>query len=432
MKSESGMELSEGRRRRPRQQAESPLRHVWGILSYFLIPAVSAATPFLVIPVLTGTFGSGGWASIAIAQSVGSAAAVIAELGWGVLGPQRVARASTTERAQIYESAFATKLCSVAVLIPLAGTATFFLVDEHHFAAVIMTVSFTAAALSPSWFLVGLNRPLAILAVEGLPRLVASLAAAGILLAGGPLESYGSLLLGAVGVTVVLGARRCKQRLIPPREAFASGWKTIRLQLPITLGRIVSVAYTALPITIVSLMAPTAVPVFASLERLMRMGLSVLTGIPSRLQSWVGQADGLERRRRSRKSLLFNCLLGLISAVVFNVAVPLVAPFVFSNTIDIPFEGTLMMSAVVFTVCCSRGFGLSLVAEAKSNWIAVANLCAALGGTTTIFVLAGAMGLLGGILGEIVAEVLGLLVQAGALFFASRSKRTPGRRRLSR
>jgi hypothetical protein len=75
------------------------------------------------------------------------------------------------------------------------------------------------------------------------------------------------------------------------------------------------------------------------------------------------------------------------------------------------------MSVVVLAVCCSRGFGLSLVAESKSNWIAVANIFAAVSGTTTIFLLAGALGLMGGILGEVVAEVVGLVVQGIALFF---------------
>jgi O-antigen/teichoic acid export membrane protein len=401
-------------------------RHIWNIASYFLIPALSAVTPFLVIPVLTRTYGSSGWSSIAIAQSVGSAAAVIAELGWGVLGPQRVARAGIGERAEIYESAIATKLTSVAVLLPIAASATYFLVDEHRLAAVVMTTAFTAAAMSPSWFLVGLNRPLAIVVVEVVPRLGASIGAAVVLLNEGPLEVYGGLLLVAVLVTLVLASRMCEQRLIPRRASFAAGWRTIRLQLPVTLGRAVSVAYTALPITIVSLVSPAAVPIFASLERLMRMGLSVLTGIPSRLQSWVGQAEGAERKRRSRKSLRYNCLLGFGSAIGFNVAVPLVTPFVFSDTVAIPFEATLAMSGVVFAVCCSRGFGLSLVAEARSNWIAVANIFAAVSGTATIFVLASVLGVMGGILGEIVAEVVGLAVQAIALFLVHHLGRGKG------
>jgi O-antigen/teichoic acid export membrane protein len=398
----------------------SLLRQIRLSVYYLGIPALGAVTPLVVYPALTARYGAHGLAAIGIAQSLGSAAAVFAELGWGVLGPQRVARADVQGRQVLYESAFATKLPATLLMAPLAALAAYRIAGQYQIASAIMAFAFTLVALSPSWYLIGCNRPLAILYVETIPRIVFSIASAIAILRGAPLALYGVGIIATTLLTLVLTATVTGQRLWPRGEAFHSGVSVVKAQLPITLGRIISVIYTSLPITIVGIVSPGSTATFTAVERLMRMASSMLGSVPSRLQSWVGVKNGWERLQRSRRSLLLNVLLGLFSSLGFALVAPLVAPFIFSGAVTITFETSTLSASVLLVICASSGFGLSLVAEGRANWIGVANLGAAVVGVAAIVVLGGLWGLHGAILGELAAEIVGLMVQATVLFLGYR------------
>lgn len=398
------------------------LRQATNLLLYLLIPGLGAATPLLVYPALTARYGSEGFAAVAVAQSLGLAGATICELGWSVLGPQRVARAQAAERASLYQSALATKLIATIVGAPIAAVVAAAIATDYKPAAAFLAAASVATCLSPSWFLVGANRPLAILAFEGIPRLIIMAGVAGLLLVGAPLVVYGIGTLLAVIFTQIAVSLRFGQRLVPRFSVFVEGRSIIRQQLPLTGGRAVSVVYTSLPIAIVGIVNPSAVAVFAAVDRLMRMALAILGGVPSRLQSWVGSAPEDGRVKRSRQSLLMNTALGAIAGIGFAVLVPFVAGLVFSGTIDIVWEVAVLGGAILFAICTSRGFGLSLVAEGRANWIALANVFAAIAGVATTFALAGPLGAPGAQLGGLCAEVVGIAVQAACLFWARRPR----------
>ena len=395
---------------------------------YFIIPAAGAVSPLLVIPALTHTYGAAGWAAVAVAQSIGTSAGLIAELGWGVVGPQRVARADEAERHSLYQSAFATKLAACAVLAPLSALSAWLLAPSHQLAAALIGAASVFACLSPSWYLTGCNRPVSIFLIETVPRLAFALLAALAIYLGGPLELFGASISLAILTTIVLAARAIGVSAWPGSAAFHGGAAIIREQLPITLGRVVSVIYTALPITLVSMVSPASVASFAGVERLMRMFLTLLGGIPSRLQSWVGVAHGEERITRSRRSLRFNAALGLGGALFFAGVIPWIAPFIFSHAVHLPTLPVCIAAGVVFLVCTSRGYGLSLVAEGGANWTGLANLGAALVGVAAITGLAARWGVPGGLFGEVLCEAAGLGIQMfflhfGRQWFAQRRKR---------
>lgn len=396
------------------------LRQFRTLAFYFAIPAISAVTPLLVLPALTAEYGARGLAAIGIGQSLGSTAAVIGELGWGVLGPQRIARATLEGRRQMYELALATKISALSLVVPLAALAAYYVADDHQAASALIAFAFGLTAMSPSWFLTGLNKPILILLGEALPRLVLSAGVAIAILAGAPLELYGLSLLAAVCITWVLVARVTGQRLWPSRQAFRAGPGAIRTQLPLTGGRIVSVLYTFLPVTLVALISPSSTATFTAADRLMRMALSLLGGVPQRLQSWVGVMNGHARLNRSRQSLMMNAMLGLVAGLGFAVCAPWVAVFVFSGSVTIDIHISAISGAAIFVICASRGFGLSLVAEGKANWIAAANIGAALTGVASIYLFAREWGTHGALLGTLSAEIVGLLIQALTLFFGYR------------
>ena len=393
------------------------LQRLFSLGPFFLIPALSAISPLIVIPALTHTYGAGGWAAVAIAQSVGMAAASMAELGWSVLGPQRVARLDISSRGGVYMAALASKMSAVAIFAPLSAAISFNLVTEHRAAAALLAAAISAGALSSSWYFVGCNRPFSIIWAEGVPRL-ALLSVAGVAIyLGAPLEVYGGALLMAIIFTLVASSRFAMQPLWPRLSDFRNGFGEIKVQLPITLGRSISVVYTSLPITLVSLSSPQSVASFAAVERLMRMALSILGGVPSRLQSWIGWAFSSDIVFRSLKSLGYYFSLGMIAEICFFLLASVFGGYVFSHTVEIPRLNAFFSSLLLFLICVSRGYGLSLVAENKGTWIAAANIFAAMVGVFSILSFSGFWGAPGAIAGEILAELAGLFLQAFILHY---------------
>ena len=390
------------------------MSNAWKLFLYIAIPSLSAAAPLVVIPAITSTHGASGWASVAIALAIGNAGAVLAELGWGVIGPQRVGR-EPDNRPRIYAESQASKGLAVAVLAPVSALAAFLVVTEDRGPAALLAFALVSAAISPSWYFIGTGRPGFVLASDTVPRVVLSLLAAVVIARGGSLWFYGASLLAAALVTYVTGNRLGRlpmfQRLIGPRAAVA----IMRQQSVVILGRGVSTVYTALPAAFLGVVSPASVATFAAVDRPMRMGLNVLSALPTRLQSWLGHPDESVALSRSRKSILLNIGLGIFAGGVFVIAMPLIVPVLFSNTITIEPSVSLLGGFLVLLICASRGMGLSLVSAASANSITYAVIAAAAVGLVGIFVLGGIWGVQGAFIALIVAETTGLVVQGALL-----------------
>ena len=386
-------------------------RRSWTLLLFLVIPGLGAVTPLLVYPAITSRFGAAGFTAVAIGLSVGMTVSAICELGWGVLGPQRIARSPRSTHVELVRSSLATKLLALLLGAPAAVLITWWTLPEQELAGAVTALGAALTALSPSWYLTGLNRPAWILVSDTLPKVLTNLAVAGALLLGAPLLTYGASTIVTSILPIVLVGVLGRESLRPRREDLRSGWAVIRQQGPLTVGRAVSVGYTSLPLTLTSMLAPTAAPLFAATDRIMRMGLTVLAGLPSRLQSYLGVNDPGERARRIRRVLIVNALLGLVAAAVFVLVMPLATDLVFTGTIHPEPLVTGTMGAVVLAVCTSRGYGLCLVAQGKANLTIVVTGCAALTGVTALFVLVPPWGALGAALAVLMAEVVGIVVQ---------------------
>lgn len=388
---------------------------------FFAIPALGAISPILVLPALTASFGSSGWTAIAIGQSVGGAAAVVAELGWSVVGPQAVAMSpSRAARRRMFLDAGATRLMALVLVGPIAALVAAALAPDFKLAAALMAAAISLAALSPSWYLTGLNRPFAILIAESLPRIAAALVSVLLLSNGAPIEIFALAMITAAAWTWFAGCFIAGTRYFPSLTNFRRGPSVVREHTPILLGRIVSVTYTSLPVAIVAGVSVQATASFATVDRLMRMSLTVLAGLPNRLQSWVGHPDPTIRQKRSGHSMLMNLGLGAISGTGFAVLAQWVSGFIFSGTVSISTPLAVVGGAVLACMVTSRGLGLSMVAEGQTKHFPTVNIIAALTGVVAIPALTLSSGAFGAMLGAGLAESAGLLVQ---LIFIIRHRR---------
>ncbi|ROS47973.1 hypothetical protein [Frigoribacterium sp. PhB24] len=395
-------------------------RQVGRLALHLLVPALAAAAPLAVIPAVTSTQGASGWSAVAVGLSVGVATSVVAELGWGIVGPQRVAR-GTRPPGDLFATALASKIVATAVLLPVAAVVTAVVADEHRPAAVLVSVGVALGALSPTWYFIGLGRPLLVLVAETGPRVVVSVASAVAIRAGAPLEVYGAGMVLAAAVTFVVAPRLGGARL-PATGDFRAVGAVVSSQLVLVLGRGVATTYKSLPVAVLGTVSPGSVAAFAAVDRPLRMGLQVVSAIPDRLQTWVGVPSAELARRRSTISLSLNVGLGLVVGLGFATCMPAVADVLFTGAVPVSPDLAVTGGLLVGVICASRGAGLALVSAERHAHTTTASICSALVGVPGTLVLGARLGALGALSALVVAEAVGLVVQLVVLV---RSDRTP-------
>lgn len=386
-------------------------QNIWKMFLYFVLPLLSALIPFIVYPTITDLYGNKVIIAIGIAQSIGGAGAVIGELGWGVIGPQLVAGLDDSERKLWYGKSLSSRLISSVFCVLIAALICFLLVDDFLLSAIVMAIATTCGALLPNWYLIGLNKPEFILYYIVIPKLILCGISIFLIKFYGGLIFYSLAMLFSFFISMMLLSYFLKVPLIPGKKDFNGLKLLFKDHYQLVFGRVISTFYTALPITLIGFVNPAAVATFTGIERLFRMALSVLSGFPSRLQSWIGTAPADERAKRIKLSIIINFCVGLFSMVGFTVSCYFISPYIYSNTINVSLEYSLLAGVVVATICTSRGYGLALVAMGASKKISIANIASAIVGVSAICILGYYYGVWGGLLGEVLAEVAGLLTQ---------------------
>ncbi|WP_143546119.1 MULTISPECIES: hypothetical protein [unclassified Rhodococcus (in: high G+C Gram-positive bacteria)] len=242
---------------------------------------------------------------------------------------------------------------------------------------------------------------------EGIPRLILVGASAAFIFLGFGLGWYGIALMTSVASTLFFCG-------FFGRMGFAN-WSSnlvhIRSQSQIVVGRLISGSFTSFAPALLGVAAPGSVPVFSAVDRLMRMSLNILSGIPSRLQSWLGAAQGDDLRNRSSASIRLNAALGLFAGFGFAVVSPSLAQLIFSGTIVFGYGLSCISGFLLFLICTSRGLGLSMVASGRANHITVSIVLSSVIGVPLLVVLAITLGPAGALLGQIAAELVGIGVQ---------------------
>lgn len=389
------------------------------LLVFAVIPLFNLVTPLLALPAITSSYGASGWGAVAVSQSLGLGLAVVVELGWGLNGPQRVARQSSVARRQTLALSLIMRLLIAvpvaAVVVPL----TLMLSGTQPLASVLISVASVLSALSSAWFFIGVRRPHQILLTDSIPRLFAVLLGAYLLYQGSSLEVYGlilliSSLLVPVFTSVISGLNaRDYARVLKARPILFA----FRSQSHALGGRAISAMYIALPVALVTLVNPAATPLFAAAERLQRMALSALQVVPNFMQGWVGEpAHRLQRYQRARKAILLNVVLGFLAALTFTVVAPPLSAVVFSGVANLSWSLSALCGVVIFLVCTSRATGaLALVARRDIRSIMVSASVGAAVGVPAILGLSWKFGPHGALLGEVGAELAVLAVQLLAL-----------------
>ena len=422
---------------RPRVHAgAAPVRRTAAFLA---IPAVGALAPFVALPTVTAHFRASGWAAVAAGQSWGMALSILVELGWALTGPQRVARLPIQQARMVFVVAQRTKALVVLPVMIIGALLAALTAPTMPAIAALTAAAATATGLTSVWYFIGRNRPAVILITDTMPRLVAVLITVLLIGTGVGLWCYpviGMLLpslLAPCTAALAAGARPGLGRAFGLRTGGARRLLAVIFnQRAAVSGRGISAAYIGMPVALIGWFAPAAVAVFAAAERLMRMGLNVLTAVPNSMQSWVGAAVDLDERiRRARRAVLINAALGALAGLSFLLLAPPVSGLIFSGVATVPTSVAVVNAGVCFLVCTSRATGgIGLVVLGRVPVIAVSAAAGAVVGVPMIILLGPTYGVLGGVCGELLAEAVVLAVQLTGIGVALRRRARPGADRI--
>lgn len=386
-----------------------PALFIRKLILFSLAPLLSAIASLIALPVLTSRFGADGWAAVAFGISVGSAASVVVELGWGLDGPVRVAGAGPQARRTWFALSLATKLLMfLFVVVPVALAGALFS-SQYPFEGGLSAISGAALGFTSVWYFVGVGSPLRLVMSESVPKVVAALSAAALMYLGGPLLVYPvALILGALSSPIIASFLVLKPGLTDfrglslPRVRLAT-----RGQLTALRGRAASAVYLSLPTALLGVVSPSSVSVFAAADRLQRMALTFLQILPNTFIGWAN-----EDRRTSQKwkkvklALAINTLIGLTAGIVWFYGMPLLARVVFAGKIDISNNIVALSSLLILTTVSSRAVGgIGLIAFRGTKYVSDSAILGAILGICTILLFGALAGAQGAFWGLVVAEL---------------------------
>jgi len=392
-------------------------RRLRQMLAYAGFPMLGVLTPILALPAISREFGANGWAAIAVGQSVGAAASVAVELGWGLTGPQAAAASDPRDLQRLFASSLMSRAAAALAIVP-AVVIVVILLDPHYVAAACLAaVAMTMSGFTTNWLYIGMGRPTRIFLTDALPRFFSVLAGViSITLLDAPLAAFSAWLVAGFLASPLFSLLLERPTWQDFRQAESVG-SNFRRQRVALAGRGFSAIYIGLPVALVQAWAPNAVAGFAAVERLLRMGLLVLQGVPNSLYRTVGRTPriGCGLGRVEIQVIRLQAGVGVVAGLVCVLLLPTTVHLVFAGQVEVGTSSCWVAGAIVLLTCLSRATGMLLVSRAAVGWVTASAGVAAIVAVTLLTFLPQAYGPVGALAALAIAEMLALVVQTYGL-----------------
>lgn len=387
------------------------------IAAFAGVPFVSLIAPLIFLPVLARLAGADTWVAIAIGQSIGGFAAVVAGLGYTTLAPPIVAVASQAERRRYLATSVHVRLPVWALATVLAVAVAWFVAPHtSRIEAAAMAFAMALPALAPTWYWIGVGRALPILWSEVLPRTFATLAATGILIAGGGAIWYPVLLALAmiVGPAVVYARVAGAQCTVVIRTEMV---EILRRHPPALIAEFAAGAYNALAVAIVASVAPVAQAArFVSGDKAYRFGQYSVSALGNALQGWVVEAGVRQIGRRLRTVVALHVGLGVVGFIAFGVLGSWLTSALFGAAVAIDFVTAFGFGLAILGIALGTAFGrIGLITIGARRAFMTCVVSAALAGAASLFVAGHLWGAVGAAWALGTTELLSGLAQGAVL-----------------
>lgn len=358
-------------------------------LALISVPAMNTFAPLIVLPAIASNSGAAGFAAIAAGQSLGAAGSVLVDFAWASNGPSLVHNTPSQDRRPLYVTSLKQRGCA---LVPVLAVGSFFagtLSELHPYAAIASMASAAAMGMSPAWFYVAERRTAWLVLGEALPRLIASVVGAALLLLDSPLIVL-PLLQILVSLIVILPPACFYRRFLQKdlhQTTRHDAWRPPRArdQVPSLLGRLTSTLYVNLPVAIVSSFAtPALAATYAASDRLQKAVLGGMQPVSQVMQGSSPKDDPRQEARRLRRLLGAAVALGATASTFCAVGGPELLGLLFREEIIVDTQVTIALAASVGLIVVTRCSGLIILLPRNRHWtvtnsILLGGICAGVG-----------------------------------------------------
>jgi O-antigen/teichoic acid export membrane protein len=382
------------------------------LLGFGLSVIVLGVAGLLVIPAMVSASGAEAWGAIAVGQIMGTVGSFVVSYGWKISGPTKVARVDATERRREFFDSIRVRLTLLLPVGAVTVAVTSLVAHTHHGLAGAGAVSALVLGLTNQWYFAGVAKPYAMLLLETVPRVIGSFVGIALMYMGETaMTGLICITLGmAVGfvsgcVWVWLSTGRAGA-VHAPRRPIAT---ILRDQAKSTVPSLVSAVYLAVPVTMVSLVAPSAVPTYALADKINRQSSQGLAPIITVLQGWVPRGKDGMLTRRAHAAFVAVLVIAVVLVAGFIVVGPLLFRWLGDGQIIAPTPIVVLTALLIGTYLLDQILGrVVLVAFDKIGVIARANVASAIVGLPLALLGAlvfGAQGALFGVLAGVVVRV---------------------------
>jgi O-antigen/teichoic acid export membrane protein len=368
--------------------------------SFAVVVAMPAAAGLVAVSTIAHRAGPEAFLALALGQSVGTIAAIIAGTGWELSGPARVA-AQPERGAGLLALSLRMRRRTALATLPLLVLACVLLAPERPLLATLAGLSALLTSLNPSWYLVGLGRPRVIMQVDTLPRSGAALAAAAMIALGAPVWIYPASSLLAVATAYVVFYQRKATMPGPTSAVGLKGSQALRS----TIVMLVATIYSSAALPLVQIFAPGAAAGFAASYRLLTYWNLSIIASGNALQQWTAGTPK-EPWRRLRQALGVLSIQGLVLGGALAATGPFVAHLLFGHDLVAPPTTFFLLGAAFASICVGTWVQrLVLVPAGREDLLLRANLLAATVGVIGIALLAPTAGATGAAVAILLAEL---------------------------
>ncbi len=328
------------------------------IVAFAGVPFLALLAPFIFLPVLARLASADAWVAIALGQSVGGFVALVAGLGYSTLAPPVVAVATAQERRRLLATSVHVRLPAWLIASAVGVVVSIVLApDANRVEAAAMAAAMSLAALAPTWYWIGVGRAMPILWTEVLPRMVATLAATGILIAGGGVIWYPVLIavsMVAGPTAVYLRVAGAELTRIDKTEVTA----ILRHHPPAAIAETAAGVYNALAVAIVTSVTPVAQAArYVSGDKAYRIGQYSVSALGNALQGWVVEAREAAIARRMRIVIALHAGLGVVGLVAFGTLGPWLTRVLFGADVAIGRATAFGFGVAILGITLGTAFG---------------------------------------------------------------------------
>ncbi len=411
----------------PAQQSRRVLAR--RIVAFAGAPFISLIAPFFFLPVLARLAGEDAWVAIAVGQSVGGFAALVAGMGYPTLAPPVLAQASDAARRRYVATSLVVRGPVWLIAAGASGAVAALLAPDGYVVEASATaVALSIAGLAPTWYWIGVGRAMPILWAEVLPRAGAMVLAAAALLMGGALIWYPVLL----SVAMAAGPAVIYARIA--RGGFA-GWhrrealEIARRHPPAVIAETAAGAYNALAVTLVAHATSVGEAArYVSGDKAYRIGQYGVSSLGNALQGWVVERGEASASRRMKAAVGLHLALGVGGGGAFALVGPALTRFLFGTSIAIDHVTAAGFGVAILGISVGTVFGrIGLVMLGARRAFMTCVVSASVVGATGLLIGASLWGAAGAAWALGSTELISGVAQATVLAVVWRRRVTAGR-----